>query len=326
MDDLGHYSQFKQSIDNNNMIDNNRYEKNDSAGKLFVGGVSWETTEDAFADYFSQYGEIVDSILMMDRYTGRPRGFGFVTFADPAIADQILEKNHVIDGRAVEVKKTVPREEMVKEVLETKKIFVGGMPPSLTEDDLEEYFSSYGNIVENQIMLDHITGRSRGFGFVTFETADAVEKVLSWGKIHELGGKQVEIKKAEPRRHGGDHSAGSGRGRYTSRVQYDENMDQGYNGYAGYDYYGGYGGSNGGNPAGFYCGYGGYGYGFGFVNPMYGAGYGVGGYGIAGSHGDPIAVYGGTSGFETGTGGSENRGNGSGGSSEIGRFHPYKKY
>ncbi|KAK4839472.1 hypothetical protein QYF36_022218 [Acer negundo] len=263
---------------------------------------------------------------MMDRYTGRPRGFGFVTFADPAVADQILEKNHVIDGRAVEVKKTVPREEMVKEVLETKKIFVGGMPPSLTEDDLEEYFSSYGNIVENQIMLDHITGRSRGFGFVTFETADAVEKVLSWGKIHELGEKQVEIKRAEPRRHGSDHSAGSGRGRYTSRVQYNENMDQGYNGYAGYDYYGGYGGSNGGNPAGFYSGYGGYGYGFGFVNPMYGAGYGVGGYGIAGSHGGPIAIYGGTSGFETGTGGSESRGNGSGGSSEIGRFHPYKKY
>lgn len=46
-------------------------------------------------------------------------------------------------------------------------------------------------------MLDHITGRSRGFGFVTFETADAVEKVLSWGKIHELGGKQVSKKKNE---------------------------------------------------------------------------------------------------------------------------------
>lgn len=40
-------------------------------------------------------------------------------------------------------------------------------------------------------MLDHKTGRSRGFGFVTFENEDAVEKIFSDGRMHELGGKQV---------------------------------------------------------------------------------------------------------------------------------------
>lgn len=40
-------------------------------------------------------------------------------------------------------------------------------------------------------MLDHKTGRSRGFGFVTFETEDAVEKIFTDGQMHELGGKQV---------------------------------------------------------------------------------------------------------------------------------------
>ncbi|KAL5822515.1 hypothetical protein ACOSQ4_020415 [Xanthoceras sorbifolium] len=343
MGDFGHHSQFEESLeqqvptnDNNMINNNNRYEKDNSV-KLFVGGLSWDTTEDTFADYFSQYGEIVDSVVMVDRHSGRPRGFGFVTFVDLTVADQVLEKNHVIDGRAVELKKTVPREEAVNEVLETKKIFVGGLPPSLTEDDLEEYFSSYGNIVEHQIVLNNITGRSRCFGFVTFETADAVEKVLSWGKIHQLGGKRVEIKKAEPRRHGGDYSDGSarphdrdssGRGKYSSRLQYDEKMDQGYySGYGGYDYYDGYGGSNGGNSSGFYCAYGGYGYGFGFVNPMYGAGYGVGGYGIpSGSQGGPIAVFGGMNVFETGVGGSKSRGYRSGGGRSEGRFHPYRRY
>ena len=58
-------------------------------------------------------------------------------------------------------------------------------------DELREYFSAYGKVVEHQIMLDHKTGRSRGFGFVTFETEDAVEKIFTDGQMHELGGKQV---------------------------------------------------------------------------------------------------------------------------------------
>lgn len=60
-------------------------------------------------------------------------------------------------------------------------------------DDLREYFSSYGNVVGHQIMLDRETGRSRGFGFVTFDSEDGVERVLSNGRMHELGGKQVSL-------------------------------------------------------------------------------------------------------------------------------------
>lgn len=58
-------------------------------------------------------------------------------------------------------------------------------------DKLKEHFSSYGKVVEHQIMLDHGTGRSRGFGFVTFENEDAVETVMSEGRMHDLAGKQV---------------------------------------------------------------------------------------------------------------------------------------
>jgi heterogeneous nuclear ribonucleoprotein A1/A3 len=43
----------------------------------------------------------MDSVIMTDRHSGRPRGFGFVTFADPVVADRVLEEDHVIDGRAV---------------------------------------------------------------------------------------------------------------------------------------------------------------------------------------------------------------------------------
>lgn len=58
---------------------------------------------ESFSNYFSNYGEITDSVIMMDKLSGRPRGFGFVTFADHAVADKVLEEDHVIDGRAVGV-------------------------------------------------------------------------------------------------------------------------------------------------------------------------------------------------------------------------------
>ena len=51
--------------------------------------------------YFEKYGEITDSVIMKDRQTGRPRGFGFITYADPAVVDQVIQDNHVINGKQV---------------------------------------------------------------------------------------------------------------------------------------------------------------------------------------------------------------------------------
>lgn len=329
-----------------NGVDNNH--RDSSAGKLFVGGIAWETSEDSFNNYFGNYGEITDSVIMMDKMSGRPRGFGFVTFADPAVADKVLEEEHVIDGRAVEVKRTVPREDMqqqqVKGVFKTKKLFVGGIPVSFTEDEMKEYFSSYGDIMEHQIMLDHKTGQSRGFGFVTFVNEDAVDKIFSDGQIHELGGKQVEIKKAEPKRAGGDYSynsrsrhgggssksfGGFGRGAAGYGGGYGGRMGRGYGGrggsgggysdYGDYSAYGGYG------SAGFYPGYGGYGYGFGFGGPMYGgAGYGGGSYGTPSGYGGGAASYGGGKGY--GGGGSGGAGYGGKGYGGGGGYDGGKEY
>ncbi|KAI3455572.1 hypothetical protein Pfo_012235 [Paulownia fortunei] len=343
----GHYEAEEGNYDSIDNIDDSagvKHDSSSSAGKLFVGGIAWETSEESFSRYFRKYGEITDSVIMLDKISGRPRGFGFVTFADPEVADKVLEEDHVIDGRAVEVKRTVPREDMQgRGVSKTKKIFVGGLPLSLNEDDLREYFSSYGNIVEHQIMLDHKTGRSRGFGFVTFENEDAVEKIFSDGRMHELGGKQVEIKKAEPKRSGFDHSTESRirRGSSSSKSSgnfaggsegfgggYGGKMGRGYGGYGSYGGYGGYGnfaGNYAGGAAGFYAGYGGYGYGYGFGGPMYGGGaYGGGGFGA------PVG-YGGAAGYGVGKGyggpsGGYDGGKGFGVSGSGGGYGPGKGY
>lgn len=70
-------------------------------GKLFIGGISWDTDEDRLRSYFGAYGEVVEAVIMRDRTTGRARGFGFIVFADPAVAERVVMEKHMIDGRPV---------------------------------------------------------------------------------------------------------------------------------------------------------------------------------------------------------------------------------
>lgn len=72
-------------------------------GKLFIGGISWDTDEERLREYFGNYGEVVEAVIMRDRTTGRARGFGFVVFADPAVAERVILEKHVIDGRTVRI-------------------------------------------------------------------------------------------------------------------------------------------------------------------------------------------------------------------------------
>lgn len=71
------------------------------SGKLFVGGISWDTDEDRLKEYFNAYGDVVEAVIMKDRTTGRGRGFGFIVFADPSVADRVIREKHNIDGRMV---------------------------------------------------------------------------------------------------------------------------------------------------------------------------------------------------------------------------------
>lgn len=54
-----------------------------------------------FIKHFGKYGEITDSVIMKDRKTGQPRGFGFITYADPVVVDKVIEEDHIINGKQV---------------------------------------------------------------------------------------------------------------------------------------------------------------------------------------------------------------------------------
>jgi RNA recognition motif-containing protein len=73
--------------------------------KLFVGGLSWGTSDDGLRAAFEPFGEIVEAKVILDRDTGRSRGFGFVTFSDDAAATRAIEEMNgtELEGRAIRV-------------------------------------------------------------------------------------------------------------------------------------------------------------------------------------------------------------------------------
>jgi len=81
--------------------------------KLFVGNLSFKTTENDLQDAFAQHGTVVEATLMMDRMTGRPRGFGFVTMSSQEEAQKAIDGLHgkPLDGRNLTVNIARPKEE-----------------------------------------------------------------------------------------------------------------------------------------------------------------------------------------------------------------------
>ena len=75
------------------------------AKKLFVGGLSWDTTDDGMRQAFASYGEITEAKVITDRDTGRSRGFGFVTFARDEDAKTAISKvdGTSLDGKTIKV-------------------------------------------------------------------------------------------------------------------------------------------------------------------------------------------------------------------------------
>jgi len=243
----------------------------EDAGKMFVGGLSWDTSKKDLKDYFSKFGEVTDCTIKMDQQTGRSRGFGFILFKEAASVDKVLEqKEHRLDGRQIDPKKAMA---MKKEPV--KKIFVGGLNPDTDKEVIQEYFGTFGEIETIELPQDPKTEKRRGFVFITYKEESPVKKVLE-KKFHNVSGSKCEIKIAQPKevyqqqQYGGGRGGGGGGGyggRGRGRGSQNQNWNQGYNNYwnQGYGYGQGYGQGYG------YGSYGNYDYSAGYYG--YGGGY-----------------------------------------------------
>jgi cold-inducible RNA-binding protein len=98
----------------------------------------------------------------------------------------------------------------------SKKLFVGGLSWGTTDDGLHQAFAQFGEIVEAKVITDRETGRSRGFGFVTFANDEGATKAISEMDGTELDGRTIKVNEAEDKgpRGGGGGGGRGGRGGY----------------------------------------------------------------------------------------------------------------
>ncbi|KAG0464886.1 hypothetical protein HPP92_019050 [Vanilla planifolia] len=242
--------------------------------KVFVGGIMNDLKEEVMKDYFQKFGEVKEIVLIRNRITGTLRGFGFVEFVDLEAAEKAInvEGKHLIGNSLVEVKRAKPRAKQwsncqsphdqcfYKNLHDRKclngsdsdncineennvistKIFVGGLSANVTEDDFRNYFEKFGSINDSVIIYDTATRRPRGFGFITFDSKEGVEKATE-NKFHELNGKFVEVKRAFPRV-GNHHPNGSSCSSRSISSRIEEGLVDSYDNFAfgvctPYDYY-----------------------------------------------------------------------------------------
>uniref|UniRef100_A0A7E4W1W1 RRM domain-containing protein n=1 Tax=Panagrellus redivivus TaxID=6233 RepID=A0A7E4W1W1_PANRE len=171
--------------------------------KLFIGGLNHETTDDQLREYYSKWGTVVDCIVIRDPVTKHSRGFGFVTYATIQMAETAMNgRPHTINGKVVDPKRAIPREQMLpmtasnppyfleNEPQQECKIILSGIHWDFhTVDGLRQHFENFGSVEQVEIL-----GHPRGFGFVVFEEKDAVNRCKAFGKLHSVNGKKVEVK------------------------------------------------------------------------------------------------------------------------------------
>ena len=105
--------------------------------------------------------------------------------------------------------------------MNNSKLFVGNLSFNTTENELNDAFAAFGTVVEANLMMDRMTNRPRGFGFVTMSTAEEAQKAIDGLNGKELGGRALTVNIARPReeRQGGGGGgrrefSGGGRNRY----------------------------------------------------------------------------------------------------------------
>lgn len=164
---------------------------------LIINYLPQTLTDQEFYKIFVVVGPIKNCRIMKDLKTGYSFGFGFVEYQKPEdAAKAILQLNNLpVQHKRIKVSYARPPGEDIKET----NLYIQNIPRSYTLDQLEELFSSYGQIVQKNLLKDKVTGLPRGVGFVRFDKKSEAEAAINGmnGITPEGGTEPLVVKVAE---------------------------------------------------------------------------------------------------------------------------------
>ncbi|KAH1039525.1 hypothetical protein J1N35_041268 [Gossypium stocksii] len=178
--------------------------------KLFVGNLPFSVDSAQLAGLFGSAGNVQMVEVIYDKVTGRSRGFGFVTMSTTEEVEAAAQQfnGYELEGRALRVNSGPPpprREEFSPRARggstmgASNRVYVGNLSWGVDDLALETLFSEQGKVVEAKVVYDRESGRSRGFGFVTYNSSEEVDGAVKTFNGVELDGRPIRVSVAESR-------------------------------------------------------------------------------------------------------------------------------
>uniref|UniRef100_A0A8C7E2L7 ELAV-like protein n=1 Tax=Naja naja TaxID=35670 RepID=A0A8C7E2L7_NAJNA len=148
----------------------------DSKTNLIVNYLPQNMTQEEFKSLFGSIGEIESCKLVRDKITGQSLGYGFVNYVDSNDADKAINTLNGLKLQTKTIKVSYARPSSAS--IRDANLYVSGLPKTMSQKEMEQLFSQYGRIITSRILVDQVTGVSRGVGFIRFDKRIEAEEAI----------------------------------------------------------------------------------------------------------------------------------------------------
>jgi len=166
---------------------------------LYVGDLHPDITDHELFQFFSAIAPVASVRLVRDSLTSKSRGYAYVNFHTVEEAERVLETHNYskIRGRPCRIMWSERNPAVRRSGV--GNLYVSNLSAEVDPKDLHDRFSEFGNVVSCKISSNPETGKSRGYGFVQFETPDAADKAMEAMDGLELSGQAIKVEKYKPK-------------------------------------------------------------------------------------------------------------------------------
>lgn len=168
--------------------------------KIYVGNIPFTASKEDIADFYTEFGEVIDVYIPQNPSTGEGRGFAFVTMKEEDVNNAIEGTNGAdFGGRTLVVNEPLPPgKKAANRRADRTKLYVGNLSFYTVPETLEALFGEFGQVVDCYLPEDPSTGGTRGFGFVTMATDDALRAIAQIDGC-EVDGRVIRVNEAQPK-------------------------------------------------------------------------------------------------------------------------------